>query len=68
MSLSLVATAFGQAVAHQLEPATPLDPVAAIRSAFESHAVVAMSDGAAHGHQEGYELLVRLLADPASAE
>ena len=63
-SLSLAAAAFGQPPATQLEPATPLDPIAGILGAFESHDVVAMSGGAAHGHQQGHELIVRLLADP----
>jgi hypothetical protein len=62
-SLSLAAAAFAQPPDTQLRPATPLDPVAAILDAFATHDVVAMSDGAAHGHQQGHELIVRLLAD-----
>ena len=45
-------------------PATPTDPVDAILDAFDSHSVVAMTEGLSHGHVQGHELLVRLMNDP----
>ena len=44
--------------------AVAIDPVDGIVAAFGSHDVVALTEGAGHGHDQGHAFLVSLLEDP----
>src|SRR5262245_11777643 len=58
--LALAPAAVGQLPAS-LKPAAPLDARTAIIDAFTSHSLVAL--GETHGHREGEDFLLDLIAD-----
>src|SRR5438876_5347063 len=47
-------------------PAIAVEPIAAILGAFESHPVVALSEGE-HGNEQGYAFRLSLIRDPRFA-
>lgn len=53
-----------RAFAAQEKPIAPTEPVRAILAAFESHDIVALDEGR-HGNEQGHQLRLRLVRDPA---
>lgn len=50
----------------QPRPAVPVDPIQGIIDAFQSHAVVALGEGA-HGNEQGHAFRLSLIRDPRFA-
>jgi hypothetical protein len=70
----LVPVAFAVGVGTQIHaqapaqprPAVPVDPIQGIIDAFQSHAVVALGEGA-HGNEQGHAFRLSLIRDPRFA-
>lgn len=59
----ILCTSSGAQEAQRTRPAVATDPIDGIVAAFNSHDVVALAEGAGHGHEQGHAFLVSLLAD-----
>ena len=62
-TIACVAVTIVRAQEPERRPATPLDPVAAILDAFESHDLVALGEGP-HNNERSHAFRLGLIRDP----